>query len=350
MKEESIIISAYDKKTLENCTFCKTVLMFLIVLYHSMIFWKGEWFTANPIRQSKILSDITLWLGNFHIYAFVLISGYIYCAKYKIEDKTDFLPFIKKKAKRLLVPYIFTALVWVVPITNFFLPFRQNDIFTRYILAENPSQLWFLIMLFDVFLFVRPLSDFFIKHTILGGGAALVFYILGIGGGYFLPNIFGVWNGMQYILFFFLGFKLCQKGSSQLQRIPCFAWFLADLVLFAAWKWAEDKNGVIFLFFRQGTGLLLHIVGALMAFIILQKLGSNVKWKQNKIFVTFSKYSMPIYLFHQQIIYFLIDWLNGAIHPYVHTSVNFIGAILISSGISAVLMKWKAMRFLIGEK
>lgn len=155
---------------------------------------------------------------------------------------------------------------------------------------------------------------------------------------------------MQYILFFFLGFKLCQKGSSQLQRIPCFAWFLADLVLFAAWKWAEDKNGVIFLFFRQGTGLLLHTVSALMAFIILQKLGSNVKWKQNKIFVTFSKYSMPIYLFHQQIIYFLIDWLNGAIHPYVHTSINFIGAILISSGISAILMKWKATRFLIGEK
>ena len=154
-----------------------------------------------------------MWLGNFHIYAFVLISGYIYCAKYKIEDKTDFLPFIKKKAKRLLVPYIFTALVWVVPITNFFLPFRQNDIFTRYILAENPSQLWFLIMLFDVFLFVRPLSDFFIKHTILGGGAALVFYILGIGGGIFFL-IFLVY-GMECSIFYFsfLDLNYAKRGA-----------------------------------------------------------------------------------------------------------------------------------------
>lgn len=125
---------------------------------------------------------------------------------------------------------------------------------------------------------------------------------------------------------------------------------MAYFVLFIAWNWAQDKNGVIFLFLRQGMGLLLHIVGALMAFIILQKLGSNIKWKQNKIFVVFSKYSMPIYLFHQQIIYFFIDWLNGAIHPYLHTGINFIGAILISAGISAVLMKWKVTRFLIGEK
>ena len=186
MKDErETAISEDYKKTLENCTFCKTVLMFLIVLYHSMIFWNGEWFTANPIRQSKVLSYITLWLGNFHIYAFVLISGYIYCAKYLTEDNMDFLPFIKKKAKRLLVPYSFTALFWVVPITNLFLHLSQNDIFTRYILAENPSQLWFLIMLFDVFLFVRPLSDFFLKYNRLGGGAALFFYIFGIGGGVF---------------------------------------------------------------------------------------------------------------------------------------------------------------------
>lgn len=29
---------------LNNCTFVKTVLMLLVILYHACAFWNGEWF------------------------------------------------------------------------------------------------------------------------------------------------------------------------------------------------------------------------------------------------------------------------------------------------------------------
>lgn len=59
---------------------------------------------------------------------------------------------------------------------------------------------------------------------------------------------------------------------------------------------------------------------------------------------------MAMYLFHQQIIYFTISALNGVVNPWINAGVNFVAAIAGSLIISAVLMRWKATRFLIGEK
>ena len=62
-----------SRTELENCNFAKTILMILVVLYHSLVFWKGNWFTANPTSTSVILGTLADWLNSFHIYAFVLI-------------------------------------------------------------------------------------------------------------------------------------------------------------------------------------------------------------------------------------------------------------------------------------
>lgn len=63
-----------------------------------------------------------------------------------------------------------------------------------------------------------------------------------------------------------------------------------------------------------------------------------------------SKNSMTIYLFHQQIIYFTILWLNGKVNPYVNSFINFVVSLFLSSLISTMLMKFKVTRILIGEK
>lgn len=92
-----------------------------------------------------------------------------------------------------------------------------------------------------------------------------------------------------------------------------------------------------------------HVFGALMSFFVLQWLATKVNWK-NKLFRIFSKQSMAIYLFHQQIIYFTIIWLNGKVNPYLNAIVNFIVALVLSSLISTLLMRFKVTRVLIGEK
>ena len=60
---------------------------------------------------------------------------------------------------------------------------------------------------------------------------------------------------------------------------------------------------------------------------------------------------MVMYLFHQQLIYFVITCLyRTGINPYLYVAINFCVSILGSYGISLLMHKWRLTRFLVGEK
>ena len=99
----------------------------------------------------------------------------------------------------------------------------------------------------------------------------------------------------------------------------------------------------------MGCGFLLNVVGACMAFVFLVKIAEYVKWN-NKYFQAISKKTMPVYLFHQQIIYFFIYYLNGIVNPFVNATINFCGSMVLSLLIATLLMKFRITRLLIGEK
>ena len=61
---------------LDNCNFVKTILMFIIVIYHSILFWNGDLFLGEPVYNSEILKFMTLYLDSIHIYGFTLVSGF----------------------------------------------------------------------------------------------------------------------------------------------------------------------------------------------------------------------------------------------------------------------------------
>lgn len=42
-----------SEKQIENCSFIRFVLMLCVVLYHSIVFWSGAWFTKYPVFQSE---------------------------------------------------------------------------------------------------------------------------------------------------------------------------------------------------------------------------------------------------------------------------------------------------------
>ncbi|MBR4874096.1 MAG: acyltransferase [Clostridia bacterium] len=341
-----------DRQTeLDNCNFVKTVLMLLVVFYHSILFWKGNWFTANPAVEVKALSILADWLNSFHIYAFALVSGYLfYYLKHERGKYQRFWPFVGNKLKRLMVPYVFVALVWVIPIQWWFFRFDGVTALKNFALALNPNQLWFLIMLFDVFVIVWLLSDFFAKHHLWGAVVVFGLYGVGLVGPSIVPNVFMVWRALTYVPLFWLGFKLRQSGMAYVRRIPAWVWLAADLAVFALTKWVIDPDAsLVFKLLKLGLDFLLHIVGAVAAFAVLQKVASCVNgntpfWK------FFGKRSMVIYLFHQQVIYFFIFFLNGVVNPYVNALINFVGSVAISLLICGVLMKFKWTKYLIGEK
>lgn len=344
----------YDLKQkeeeLKNISFVKTILMIIIVLYHSIIFWGGSWFTQDPAQQIVALKWLSEWMNTFHIYGFTLASGYLYAyVRHERGKYQSFKVFLQKKVTRLLVPYFCVALLWVVPIQCYFIDYTAEELISKYLLATAPSQLWFLIMLFGVSLFFRLFSDVIYNNNKLGLTIVLIMYMLGSIGSVLLPNIFGVWTICRHILLFWIGFKIRQYGSNMLYKGPIAVWIVVDVALFIVYKVVAMFDGIFFKMAKLGLLLILYVLGAMMSFFVLQKLAQKVRWEKNKVFELLSQNSMGIYLLHQQIIYFTISSFNGILSPYLNILINFVCALLGALFISMVLKKNKWTRKLIGE-
>ncbi len=335
---------------LSNCYFVKTILMLCVVFYHSMVFWTGNWFVDGPVYTSSVLKYFALWLNSFHTYGFTLVSGYLfYYLKFEKGKYNSFLPFLFNKAKRLLVPYVFSAVVWVIPISSVFYQFDFMTIVKNYILGTSPSQLWFLLMLFHVFMVAWVLSDWLVKHDNHGVVVPIVLYGLGILGSQFVWNIAAIWTACRYFMFFWIGFQIRRHKTLIVRKAPVWLYILTDILIFLLYQYTTKQDGILFRLLSLGVGCMLNILGSIMAFVVLQKLALWVSWKEKPKFLYLTERSMPIYLFHQQLIYILIYWFNGWIHPYIHVLVNFIAATVGSVFITNLLLKIKVTRTLIGE-
>ena len=163
----------------------------------------GTWGPYAPASEAPILGYTSGWLHTFHIYTFTLISGYIFCyIKHERGGYQKYSSFICNKAKRLLVPYLFSAIVWAAPIHAFF--FGTDDLVKKYVFGFAPSQLWFLLMLFWVFVIFWLISDMLCERPLLLGMIICVLYCVGV----FVPGIYCLNSGFVYLVFFYIGFLI----------------------------------------------------------------------------------------------------------------------------------------------
>lgn len=335
---------------LNNCTFIKTILMLLVVIYHSSVFWTGTWLdTIKVSQQSVFLSLFSKWLNSFHIYTFTLVSGYIFNSLSEKGKYKDFHLFLYKKIKRLIVPYWFVALVWVAPISFLFFSMDTREIFYKYVFCINPSQLWFLWMLFDIFIISWFLREY-IKRDIFAVILCISSYILSFIGSKLVVNIFCIWSALRFLTFFIIGMKISEKVDKILNRIPILLYIIAHTIFFMIVNLISNNDGVIYSLLQFVFTYLMNIAGSLMAFYVLRYFSTKFDWQNFKLLNKFSNRAMVIYLFHQQIIYFTIILLNGKISPILNMIINFIVAIIISYIISDMLLKFRITRILVGEK
>lgn len=244
-------------------------------------------------------------------------------------------------------------MIWVIPISVYLFNWNLIFIIKRFVFCTAPSQLWFLWMLFGVFVIVWPIRNIFVSRPGLGLLIALLLYILGFAGIKNVPNIFCFWTACQYVLFFYIGIRIRigdENGVKLATNNRSYViWLLLDILLFIAYMLIKEYNEIRWTIIAAILELTVHVVGSIMAWVSLQEFASRLGLRNNRTIKSLSKYSMPMYMFHQQIIYFMIIWLDGKINPWIHATANFLTAFVISLVISVILMKWRTTRFLIGE-
>lgn len=306
----------------------------------------GGWGPYTRADDAFIIGYIAEWLNSFHIYTFTMISGYIfYYIKYEKGNYQQYLPFLKNKVLRLLVPYVFVATVWVAPINKILLP--NESIIDMFVLGKAPRQLWFLLMLFWVFAVFWLISDVANRHPFLGIIIIGILYIIG----FFVPNYFCLGRGLQYVIYFYAGFlvRKCGFVDRILYKMPSIVYLGVDILLFILSKRFTSNGTMLFQLLDIALGVVLHLFGAIGAFVILQRFVNRFV-SENNVINRFSKHSMAIYLIHQQLIYFSIGWFNGIVSPIILVIINFVFSLSVSTLFSVVMNKTRIGRILIGNK
>lgn len=163
----------------------KTISMFLVILFHSLLF-----FSNNPywVMNADYENDIATFLCNIlnctAVPVFVFCSGFLFQSsiQHKELNKTT---AILKRAKRLLLPYLLYCLLWLVPTyTIFDIPSWGRpkgssliDGYKSMMLGLFCDVSWFLLMLFWVSVIWIILRGLLKKERfIVGAVAAAVLY------------------------------------------------------------------------------------------------------------------------------------------------------------------------------
>ena len=307
----------------------------------------GTWGPYPQAAEAPVLGYIAEWLNSFHVYAFTLISGYIFSYnKYEKMGYQKYRSFIVNKTKRLLVPYIFVAAVWVAPVHAYY--FGIEGLVDKYLLGISPSQLWFLLMLFWVFLIFWLISDIVCRHPLLGGEIICILYCIGL----FMPGIYCFNSGLTYLLLFYIGFVIRRFDicSKVLYKIPSLVYLTIDVGLFAICVAIGELDSIVFKVITLGCTVILHVVGAIGAFVILQRFFTRFLQQENRIIEFLGNHSMVVYLFHQQLIYFSVGWFNEIVPPLVLVMINFVFSLSVAIAFSILIHKFKITRMLVGDK
>jgi len=203
----------------------KAEMMLCILVNHSTALWHPSgWFNQAPAQESVFLGSISFVFGNFPTWVFTFLSGYLffYLRTYKGKYK-NLSDLIKKKTKRLLLPYLCASLAWAIPFYCFFNKCSLWDVFEYYMLGRSPSQLWFLLMLFLVFLIGHMTYGLAQNHIFIGLCFSLMLWGVGTVGISVLPNYFQIFQAFSYFVFFYCGeiFPVLWKKAGGVQA---FCW------------------------------------------------------------------------------------------------------------------------------
>ncbi len=323
-----------NKRRLVYADIAKAICIVLVVV--------GHYFPDDHPVWYWIMRSI---IYSFHMPMFMFASGLIYLATFKVQDYTV---FIKKKIKRLMVPYIVVSFIIItIKLLTQSLMYVENPVtYLSYVkilyLPEAGYFLWFIWALWWIYVII-PLFNTSRKRLYL-----LVFSILLHFIPITFPDYFCLKQFKDMVFYFVFGCVAWEyrQNLKNLFSLSSFIYFVLFVTLHS-----------IYLFLNIG-GMLLPFIGI----VFVLRLSMSIEKEQDKCYfkwlITISTSSYIIYLFHTTfegltkslinkmpfLMYSSNDFLF-ALEALVVISVGVVGPILLDN---LVLKRYKFARLLFG--
>lgn len=338
------------KIRLDEVTLMRTILALLIVFMHSFTCYNGGW--SQPAGYVDI--PVYKWLSRtsfaFTLEAFVFISGYLFAFQRIMLNRIGGISLIINKLKRLILPSIIFSILYFV------LFFEYKGVGNMiYSIVNGCGHMWYLPMLFWCFVFGWLLEQIKVKD-----GWKMVFLIaLNLFNVISLP--FRISAAFAYLVYFYGGYVV-YKHSEKIKSLITPQKIVVSCIVFAvlfvicrpmrdvlAPNDAVSNIEKLLLVVGNHTCQLLYACSGLIAFYFTA-IYYTQRHQLSEATKKLAACCFGIYLFQQFILEFLYYKTNFPLWagPYWLPWLGFFIALITSYVFSALLLKTKAGRFLIG--
>ena len=311
----------------------RAIAIISVVIGHSIILYSNSWNLYNSLQSSAFFNYLMLFIGAYQMPLFFSLSGYLFA---KTRGKSmDFLKYISKKFRRLIIPFIVIALFWMIPI-KMLLHYPYYDgmsyptILIRFLKGYHLGHLWYLPTLFFIFVIM-----------------------------YCVVKLFGD-KEKTYIIAF--GITMCLNCFHE--RLPLlkliypvyiyrFAWsFVLGTILYKTKLITYIKSFSKAITIITVIITILHVFNwiindTIVATAIILTAYLIMPNKSIRLLEKISNHSYGIYLLHSPLIYITFTFLLDTV-PIVVVAVNLI----LFGGLAYIitdLLKKSKLRFIIGD-
>ena len=306
----------------------KAFAIFLIVIGHTIV-------------HSYHIGIIYRLIYSFHIPLFFILSGFTF----KIKENETFVHFIRKKFRRILIPYFIWEFLFLIPYlllgkqvssimdgTSSFDFFEQvaNIIYgygVNNLLKQN-SALWFLPALFSTEILYYNIIKFNKKSKFI---TASILFIVGLLSYKFLPIYlpWGLNSSLQIGIFFYIGYLLkdCNIFKKEKKSHIC----IVNIFLIIGLLIGYINKTTACIDYKYNNYLFFFLSSILLSIVIIY---ISYRIKENKYFEYIGKNTMGILLFHKIII--LIFQTKFGIISKLLINSNFIIELFIGIFVSII--------------
>lgn len=272
----------------------------------------------------KALTVLTTAIYSFHMPLFIALSGCLWAIKNK--QTLSFKDLLSSKSRRLLKPFLFTALFLSIPlkfISGYWGGFSKetlSDIILGQLLfvGNANSHLWFLQTLFLIFVVAYFIEKFNLRQckTLF----VIVLFIISIAGRYMISQGLNFLNLpyaiMMYLIWFYSGtyFEMHREqiNSFTKRRLNKWSVMAVFIILQVVLSYINSKQPHPITYF---TYYVLAISGMLLTYVICYRLSLSRYKSIDKNIRAISKYSYDLYLFSDPYNYIFI-FILGLIPNY----------------------------------